>query len=80
MLAAGLLAKKAVEKGLTVKPTVKTSLGPGSRVVTEYLQKTGSSRISIKLASTSLAMAAQPVSATQDHLIHGSKMSSQRTT
>lgn len=41
MLAAGLLAKKAVEKGLTVKPTVKTSLGPGSRVVTEYLQKTG---------------------------------------
>ena len=41
MLAAGLLAKKAVEKGLSVKPTVKTSLGPGSRVVTEYLQKTG---------------------------------------
>ena len=41
MLAAGLLAKKAVEKGLTVKPAVKTSLGPGSRVVTEYLQKTG---------------------------------------
>ena len=41
MLAAGLLAKKAVEKGLTVKPMVKTSLGPGSRVVTEYLQKTG---------------------------------------
>ncbi|NOT53217.1 MAG: aconitate hydratase AcnA, partial [Deltaproteobacteria bacterium] len=41
MLAAGLLAKKAVEKGLTVKSTVKTSLAPGSRVVTEYLQKTG---------------------------------------
>ncbi len=41
MLAAGLLAKKAVEKGLRVKPQVKTSLGPGSRVVTEYLEKTG---------------------------------------
>jgi aconitate hydratase len=41
MLAAGLLAKKAVEKGLEVKPTVKTSLGPGSRVVTDYLNKTG---------------------------------------
>jgi aconitate hydratase len=41
MLAAGLLAKKANEKGLTVKPSVKTSLGPGSRVVTDYLDKTG---------------------------------------
>ena len=41
MLAAGLVAKKAVEKGLTVPSTVKTSLGPGSRVVTEYLCKTG---------------------------------------
>ncbi|MBI3422868.1 MAG: aconitate hydratase [Acidobacteria bacterium] len=41
MLAAGLLAKKAVEKGLRVKPQVKTSLGPGSRVVTEYLHETG---------------------------------------
>ncbi len=41
MIAAGLLAKKANEKGLTVKPSVKTSLGPGSRVVTDYLQKTG---------------------------------------
>ncbi len=39
MLAAGLLAKKAVEKGLTVPPFVKTSLGPGSRVVTKYLRK-----------------------------------------
>ena len=38
MLAAGLLAKHAVEKGLTVKPYVKTSLAPGSRVVTEYLE------------------------------------------
>ncbi|MCC7376324.1 MAG: aconitate hydratase AcnA [Verrucomicrobiales bacterium] len=41
MLAAGLLAKKAVEKGLTVNPAVKTSLAPGSRVVTDYLAKTG---------------------------------------
>ncbi|MBI3757603.1 MAG: aconitate hydratase AcnA [Deltaproteobacteria bacterium] len=41
MLAAGLLAKKAVEKGLTRKPTVKASLGPGSRVVSEYLKKAG---------------------------------------
>jgi aconitate hydratase A / 2-methylisocitrate dehydratase len=41
MLAAGLLAKKAVEKGLKVRPTVKTSLAPGSRVVTQYLEKTG---------------------------------------
>jgi aconitate hydratase len=41
MLGAGLLAKKAVERGLSVRPTVKTSLAPGSRVVTEYLRKTG---------------------------------------
>ncbi|MGE0128792.1 MAG: aconitate hydratase AcnA [Blastocatellales bacterium] len=41
MLAAGLLAKKAVEKGLSVNPRVKTSLGPGSRVVSDYLAKTG---------------------------------------
>ena len=41
MLAAGLLAKKAVEKGLTVNATVKASLAPGSRVVTDYLDKTG---------------------------------------
>jgi len=41
MLAAGLLAKKAVEKGLKVNPIVKSSLAPGSRVVTDYLDKTG---------------------------------------
>ncbi len=41
LLAAGLVAKKAVELGLTVKPHVKTSLAPGSRVVTEYLAKAG---------------------------------------
>ncbi|MBO1112398.1 aconitate hydratase AcnA [Bordetella petrii] len=41
LLAAGLLAKKAVEAGLTVPKHIKTSLAPGSRVVTEYLTKTG---------------------------------------
>jgi aconitate hydratase len=41
LLAAGLLAKKAVERGLTVKPHIKTSLAPGSRVVTEYLTNAG---------------------------------------
>ena len=41
MLASGLLAKKAVEAGLTVKPWVKTSLAPGSKVVTEYLNESG---------------------------------------
>jgi len=41
MLAAGLLAKKAVERGLTVNSTVKASLAPGSRVVSDYLNATG---------------------------------------
>jgi len=41
MLAAGLLAKKAVERGMKVNPAVKTSLGPGSRVVSDYLENTG---------------------------------------
>ena len=41
LLAAGLLAKKAVEAGLTVQPHIKTSLAPGSRIVTEYLTETG---------------------------------------
>ncbi len=41
MLGAGLLAKKAVERGLKVNPAIKTSLAPGSRVVTDYLDKTG---------------------------------------
>jgi aconitate hydratase len=39
LLAAGLLAKKAVEKGMRVKPHIKTSLSPGSRIVTEYLRE-----------------------------------------
>lgn len=41
LLAAGLLAKKAVERGLTVKPHIKTSLAPGSRAVTDYLSRAG---------------------------------------
>src|SRR5205814_3296077 len=41
MLAAGLLARRAVEAGLEVKPWVKTSLAPGSRVVTDYLDRSG---------------------------------------
>ena len=41
MMGAGLLAKKAVEKGLSMKPWVKTSLAPGSKVVTDYLEKAG---------------------------------------
>src|SRR5690606_20842390 len=41
MLAAGLLAKKAVDRGLTRKPWVKTTLGPGSKVVTDYYEKSG---------------------------------------
>ncbi|MFN7220832.1 MAG: aconitate hydratase AcnA [Burkholderiales bacterium] len=49
LLAAGLLAKKAVEKGLAVKPHIKTSLAPGSRVVTDYLTKAGLLRYLEKL-------------------------------
>ncbi len=41
MIGAGILAKKAVERGLTVKPWVKTSLAPGSKVVTDYLRESG---------------------------------------
>jgi aconitate hydratase len=44
MLAAGLLARKAVARGLKVRPTVKTSLAPGSRVVSRYLERTGLQR------------------------------------
>ena len=50
MLAAGLLAKKAVERGLKVNPTVKASLAPGSRVVTDYLKKTGPANVSQQTA------------------------------
>jgi aconitate hydratase len=49
MLGAGLVAKKAVEKGLTIKPYVKTSLAPGSKVVTDYLAASGLDRFLDKL-------------------------------
>jgi len=49
MVAAGLVAKKAVERGLTVQPQVKTSLAPGSRVVTDYLDNAGLSQYLDKL-------------------------------
>jgi aconitate hydratase len=64
MLAAGLLAKKAVEKGLKVNPAVKASLAPGSRVVTDYLKKTGLTPYLNKLRfSTPSATAARRASA-----------------
>ena len=50
MIAAGMLAKKAVEKGLTVPPWVKTSLAPGSRVVTDYYEKVRPAALSRKAA------------------------------
>ena len=46
MIGAGLLAKKAVERGLTRKPWVKSSLAPGSKVVTEYLERRGADAVS----------------------------------
>ncbi len=49
MVASGLVAKKAAEKGLTVKPSVKTSLAPGSRVVTDYLDAAGLTKYLNKL-------------------------------
>jgi aconitate hydratase len=64
MIAAGLLAKKAVAKGLRVQPHIKTSLAPGSRVVTDYLERPACWRRSPNSASPSPAMAARPASAT----------------
>ena len=49
LIGAGLLAKNAIKKGLTVKPWVKTSLAPGSQVVTDYLDKAGLSEYLDKL-------------------------------
>ena len=65
MIGAGLLAKKAVEKGLTRKPWVKSSLAPGSKVVTEYLDAAGLDAVP-RLSSGSIwsATAARPASAT----------------
>jgi len=59
---AGLLARKAVAKGLTVKPWVKTSLAPGSQVVADISTSPGCRRISTSSATTSWASAAPPAS------------------
>jgi len=64
MLAAGLLAKKAVERGLTVKPWVKTSLAPGSKVVADYYREAGLMPYLEQLSSTWWGSAAPLVSAT----------------
>ena len=55
MIGAGLLAKKAVEFGLKTKPWVKTSLAPGSQVVTDYLAKAGLAVLVLNLAMMTLA-------------------------
>jgi len=52
LVAAGLVARKAVERGLTRKPWVKTSLAPGSKVVTGYLRRPASRNISTRSGST----------------------------
>ena len=64
MLGAGLLARNAVRLGLKAKPWVKTSLGPGSLVVTDYLKKAGVLATWRSSASSSSATAAPPASAT----------------
>jgi aconitate hydratase len=64
LVAAGLVAKKADELGLKPKPWVKTSLAPGSQVVTDYLNKAGLQSTSTISASTLWATAARPASAT----------------
>ena len=65
MVAAGLVARKAVERGLTTKPWVKTSLAPGSRVVIGYLRRGGADGAArARSASTSSASAARPASGT----------------
>jgi aconitate hydratase len=64
MIGAGLLARNAAAKGLNRQPWVKTSLGPGSRVVTDYLEKAGVLKDLRSSASTWSATAAPPASAT----------------
>ena len=64
MIGAALLAKNAVEKGLHAKPWVKTTLAPGSKVVTNYYERAGLPPTWTSSASTSSATAASPASAT----------------
>ena len=63
MVGAGLLAQKAVDKGLKTRPWVKTSLAPGSQIVTDYLRNPASTNRSTSWASRWSAMAARPASA-----------------
>jgi len=63
MIGAGLIARNAVKRGLNVRPWVKTSLAPGSQVVTDYLAKPASTRRSTSWAFRSWVTAAQPASA-----------------
>ena len=80
LIAAGLVAKKAVEKGLQVKPWVKTSLAPGSQVVTDYLKAAGLTKTWTRWASTWWATAAPPASATPARCRSRSPRPSRRTT
>ena len=81
LLAAGLLAKKAVEKGLKPHPRVKTSLGPGSLAVTDYLQeRRPADRTWSSSATTSPATAARRASATPARSTRTSTRPSSRTT
>jgi hypothetical protein len=68
LIGAGLVARKALEKGLKRKPWVKTSLAPGAQVVTDYLERAGLQTTSTRSASTSSATAAPPASATPARL------------
>ena len=81
MVAAGLLAKKAVEHGLQTKPWVKASLAPGSKVVTDYLaRRRARRRTSTSSASTWSATAARPASATRARCRRRSPRRSTKTT
>ena len=66
LIGAGLVARKARALGLKVKPWVKTSLAPGSQVVTDYLEKAGCRKTWMPWASIWWVTAAPPVSATRD--------------
>ena len=80
MIGAGLLAKKAVEAGLERMPWVKTSLAPGSKVVTEYLDRAGLTSRLRSSASTSWATAAPPASGTRARCPRTSRRRSRNAT
>ena len=80
MLAAGLLAKKAVERGLAVNPVVKASLAPGSRVVSDYLTRPACNRISTSSVSISSVTVARRASAIPARSRRRSRRPSLKTT